>query len=65
LTPKLVTDLRKPPVILKTVPKASHTLRKSTNEREGKPDQNFDAAFRICRKNRENAPKEIFTFNNA
>jgi hypothetical protein len=34
--------------------------RKSTNESEGKPDQNFDAALRICRKNRGNAPKEIF-----
>jgi hypothetical protein len=42
---------RQPPVILKIVPKAGLenmycTQEKLTNEREGKPEQKFDAAFR-------------------
>ncbi len=42
---------RKPPTILKIVPTAGYECtvhwRKSTNETEEKPEQNFDTASRI------------------
>jgi hypothetical protein len=40
---KLVPAFRKPPVTRKDVPKAGHEL--NNNEREGKTEQKFDAAF--------------------
>jgi hypothetical protein len=46
VTSKDVPKARKPPGILKIVPKALNVhWRKSTVEREGKPEQKFDAAF--------------------
>jgi len=44
---KLVPTFRQPPVILKIDPKAgtNEQWRKSTNERQGKPEQKFDVAF--------------------